>query len=836
MAARFWVGGTGTWNNSSTTNWSATTGGAGGASAPTNADTVTFDANSGTAATVTVASTAVSLSTTVNKADINLSLSGSPTLCTAAGTLTLTLGTITLNNFTISTGIFSSDNANTRTIAFGSGNIALTSTTAATVVLAMATATGFTWTGTGGFTRNMAATATMTLGSTAGGSSTSAVNIIVNAGASTLTLTASSHFNSLNFTGSTCSVNNQVNVYGDVIFASGGTYTGFSPVFKATTTFSSLGKQINSMIVSGTGITVTLGDALTVSPSFFTTLTEGTLDLNGFSLSTGTFTSSGTLTRSLVLGSQNITLTSVTAAATVLSMATVTNFTWTGTGGFIRNQAATATIDFSGTTGGTSANAPNVTVNAGSSALTIALGSVYKALTFTGSSCPVSGLNITVYGNLTLATLGTYTGFGPILATTQTFSSLTKTLGGFGVNGSAITITLGDALTVDLTGTTTLTQGTIDLNGFALSTGIFSSSNTNTRSIAFGSQNIALTSTTAATTVLSMATATNFTWTGTGGFTRNMLATATVNFGATAGGSTTNAPNLTVTNTAALTITNGSYFKTMDFTGASLTATGSYNACDSLTLGSLGTYTALAPTFLASGTITSAGRSLASTTVNGSGITVTLADALTLGSANSLTLTQGTFNAANFNVTTGLFNSNNSNTRALDMGSGTWTISSTSALAWNITTSTGMTLSPSTSTINMSAAGAKTFTGGGLTYYNLNQSGLGRLTINGSNTFNNITNTVQPTIIQFQINNTQTVSNFGVSGTAGNIVTLQSASSGAKTTLSKSFGTVTVQYVSLEDINVTGGAVWDATSRTNSFIGYDNIGWSTAGGGAFVLF
>ncbi len=52
MAARFWVaGGTGNWND--TSNWSATTGGASGASVPGSADTAALDANSG-AGTVTL--------------------------------------------------------------------------------------------------------------------------------------------------------------------------------------------------------------------------------------------------------------------------------------------------------------------------------------------------------------------------------------------------------------------------------------------------------------------------------------------------------------------------------------------------------------------------------------------------------------------------------------------------------------------------------------------------------------------------------------------------------------------------------------------------------------
>lgn len=56
MAERYWVGGTGIWDGSSTTHWSATTGGAGGASVPTAADNVHFDGNSfsGAGQTVTI--------------------------------------------------------------------------------------------------------------------------------------------------------------------------------------------------------------------------------------------------------------------------------------------------------------------------------------------------------------------------------------------------------------------------------------------------------------------------------------------------------------------------------------------------------------------------------------------------------------------------------------------------------------------------------------------------------------------------------------------------------------------------------------------------------------
>lgn len=43
MANRYWVGGSGTWNASDTTHWSASSGGAGGASVPTSSDSAVFD-------------------------------------------------------------------------------------------------------------------------------------------------------------------------------------------------------------------------------------------------------------------------------------------------------------------------------------------------------------------------------------------------------------------------------------------------------------------------------------------------------------------------------------------------------------------------------------------------------------------------------------------------------------------------------------------------------------------------------------------------------------------------------------------------------------------------
>jgi hypothetical protein len=57
---RYWVGGTGTWDATTTTNWSASSGGAGGASVPTSADDVIFNSAS-SAGSYTVTCTATQL-------------------------------------------------------------------------------------------------------------------------------------------------------------------------------------------------------------------------------------------------------------------------------------------------------------------------------------------------------------------------------------------------------------------------------------------------------------------------------------------------------------------------------------------------------------------------------------------------------------------------------------------------------------------------------------------------------------------------------------------------------------------------------------------------------
>lgn len=148
MPDRYWVGGTGTWNGTNTTNWSATTGGAGGASVPTTADNVFIDANSGTG-TITIAANVNCANLGCNGYTGTLAGDGSIRTITVAGTVLRFASGMTLTLGNTSTQL-SLTNAGTVTITSAgktlwrinaSGNVtladALTTTSAATTGLAL---------------------------------------------------------------------------------------------------------------------------------------------------------------------------------------------------------------------------------------------------------------------------------------------------------------------------------------------------------------------------------------------------------------------------------------------------------------------------------------------------------------------------------------------------------------------------------------------------------------------------------------------------------------------------------------------------------------------------
>lgn len=81
------------------------------------------------------------------------------------------------------------------------------------------------------------------------------------------------------------------------------------------------------------------------------------------------------------------------------------------------------------------------------------------------------------------------------------------------------------------------------------------------------------------------------------------------------------------------------------------------------------------------------------------------------------------------------------------------------------------------------------------------------------------------TTLVFEAGSTTTISNSAIfTGVAGARITLSSSIPGTQFTLTKTTGNVVATYTKISDSNATGGAYWDATSRTNSDFG-NNTGW-----------
>jgi lipopolysaccharide export system protein LptA len=500
MATYFWVGGSGTWDNSSTTNWATSTGGAGGFGPPITGDTVNFDSNSGTAATVTVASTAACTTCVINKSDINLSLSGNVTF---AGTTTFTAGTITLNNNAFTAAFFSSNNSNARSIAFGTGQINLTGNGG--TVWGLATATNFSYTGTPTVNFTYAGSTgsrTINHGGTAGGTEANAVNLNVTAGSDGFNFSNASHVKSVNFTGFSGTLTNFFfYLYGDVTLSSGMTLNaGANQVnFSATSgtqRITSNGKTFDFPInFEGVGGTYQLQDNMTVGTTRTVTLNNGTLDLTGnsgnWTLATGLFLSQSATTRSIVFGTGKIA--AAGNSATVFSTRNITNFSCTGSKRVELTYAGstgTRTVR-SGDLGGTATanNTVDIFITAGSDTVdffTNATTTAVRSLDTTGFSGTISTNAFRLFGSLTLSATTVFTGTANAISFISTSAGNTITTNGVTVdraltfNGIGGSWAFQDALTQGSTRAFTITNGTVQLKAGATSTvGSFVTSGTN---------------------------------------------------------------------------------------------------------------------------------------------------------------------------------------------------------------------------------------------------------------------------------------------------------------------------------------------------------------------
>jgi hypothetical protein len=137
-----------------------------------------------------------------------------------------------------------------------------------------------------------------------------------------------------------------------------------------------------------------------------------------------------------------------------------------------------------------------------------------------------------------------------------------------------------------------------------------------------------------------------------------------------------------------------------------------------------------------------------------------------------------------------------------------WSLTST-GLIWGTATTTGLTFNAGTSKIALTntTTTVRSFSGGGLTFYNLEiggATGTSTFTVIGSNTFNIIssTKTVAHTLL-FTAATTTTVADFTVKGTAGNIVTIGSATAAVHNLVKTGGGDISVNYMNISQSNAS---------------------------------
>jgi hypothetical protein len=283
-------------------------------------------------------------------------------------TFTLTNGTLDLQSFTLTTGLFSSSNSNVRTIAFGTGNITVNGTGALWNTL---TNTNLTTTGTQvvNVSNGTAAASTISTGAL---SEANSISFNFTTGTYSLTLGAGSR-RSLNFTGFAGTVNSAgQTIHGDLNLgstatfpASGSTWT-FASTSATPRTITSNGITMDFPVAfNGVGGTWVLQDALTVGSTRLLTHTNGTIDLNGRTLTSGAEYRTASGTKNLTFNGGTILL---AGSGTVWNNAFAVNFTTTaGTGTGVISMTSASAKTFAG-----AGSTYNCTLNqGGAGALTI---------------------------------------------------------------------------------------------------------------------------------------------------------------------------------------------------------------------------------------------------------------------------------------------------------------------------------------------------------------------------------------------------------------------------------------------------------------------------------
>jgi hypothetical protein len=576
-------------------------------------------------------------------------------------------------------------------------------------------------------------------------------------------------------------------VGGSVTLVAGMTYTNTgTATFTGTGTLITAGKVFSGVTVNGSGITLTLGDALSIA-NRAVTVTEGTFDTAGYNVTGGALSSSNTNTRAITLGASTLTI----SGGSGIEFSTSTNLTFNAGTSQITMTAVNAMLR------GGSLTFYNVSLtNAGQTK------QIIGANTFNDLSLPTNGISV-ILDNQTVS--GTFTCIGN--SATQRAFLRSDTIGTTRTITAAV-VSANDCDFRDIT-----------IAGAAAPISPTRASNCG------GNSGITFP---AAKTVYRVGI--NTSWGGASSW-------ALTSGGA---GSNDNFPlaqdTAVIDESTALTGTLNCNFRNTGAVDCSTRTTGitlNFNTAisryGSLILGSGITVTGTsANTFSGRSTmaLTSAGKTITfPIVVDAPSGALQLGDALTASS--TITNTLGTLDANSYNLTCTTFASSNSNTRTITMGSGLWTLSGTGTV-WTTDTTTGLTFNKDTANILLSdtSGTARTFNGGGLSYNKLTiggATGTSTLTIGGANSFTELASdkTVAHTIT---LNSNQgTIDTWTVTGTSGNVVTLNSSSAGTRRTftLTNATGSIetpsSIDYLAVQDIGeLSGNKFFVGINSTNN--------------------
>ena len=352
---------------------------------------------------------------------------------------------------------------------------------------------------------------------------------------------------------------------------------------------------------------------------------NGVIDLNGYTLSTNRFYKSALNEAvygsdigpyGVYFGSTNLTVTSTVVSTVLLNFPDLTAaggaiVTSTGGGFTIAGTGTTQTVTW---TGNDVNNAANFTWAKATDRASITDGLNCNNWVVTGNAgCLSQGVTVYVYGNITWNATSTFTGLRMYYTGSGTCTWTNPsgiTIGAFWANGN---VSLSGAMTLlntqgNFFGTLTLESGTFTTNNNALSIGRFYGSYiSGPRAMALGTTSPALTATQNNAVIFDMSDASQFTFTGTGSFTRS-VSTATGQSIITTYNSIETAYHASfnfITGNAAISFNSGGVCKNLTFqTAYTGVVTGGQDIAGDLTLSSAATYTGMQFGFVATAGIT----------------------------------------------------------------------------------------------------------------------------------------------------------------------------------------------------------------------------------------